>query len=233
MTRLLGMMHTDIIVQWRNRLYAIGIGLSVLIALGLLAAFEPRLIGFAMPQIFMFSIGGTALLYILGLMIFEKDEGTLYALLVTPLRHSEYLWSKLLTLALLAFVEAFVVLGLTVGFSGYQLGWVILGALLLAPIWTLIGMILVVRYDSITDALLPMVGFAVILQLPALHFSGLFVSDLWYLVPTTAPALLIRGGWLPLETWQIAYGIAYPLLVIALLYRWALRAFYTHIVLKG
>lgn len=233
MARLLGMMRTDVTVQWRNRLYYIGIALSVFVALGMTAAFAPTVLGFVLPQILTFTIGGTALMYILGMVIFEKDEGTLNALLVTPLTNGEYIWSKVVTLALLALVETLITLILTVGLQGYDIGYVVLGVVLMSPIWTLAGFILVVRYDSITDALLPMIVIVLGLQLPLLHFGGLVVSDLWYLIPMTAPITLLRGGWVPLEAWEIAYGVGYSVIAIYALYRWAVHAFYTHIVLKG
>ena len=72
-----------------------------------------------------------------------------------------------------------------------------------------------------------------ILQLPFIHFLGIAPSILWYIVPTTAPALLMFAAFKPIAAWEIAYAIGYSVLVISVLLWWALRAFYQNIVVRG
>ena len=81
--------------------------------------------------------------------------------------------------------------------------------------------------------ILPAATVLIILQLPWLGLTGILPSMLWYLIPTTAPTLLLMAAFEPIEPWQMAYGFGYSLAVIALLFWWARRAFYTNLILRG
>ncbi len=230
--RLTATMRLDMTVQWRNKFYYIGVGLSALIAFGLMRFISPQALGATLPMLFLFTVSGTTMLYVAGLVIFEKDERTLEAVTVSPIRLSEYMLSKLVTLTFLAVVESLVVVGLTYGLSGLNIGWLVLGVILLGAMLTLLGFIMVVRYDSITDFLIPAVVVNLVLQLPSLYFTGVSDSVLWLLLPTTAPTMLMWAAWWPVESWKLVYGVVYSLVIIAGLYRWALSAFNKHIVLR-
>ncbi len=230
--RMISTLRLDVTVQWRNRFYIIGIGLSLLMALGLAQFFPREAMGGLLPMLFLFAIGGTTMLYVAGLLIFEKDEHTLEAIIVTPVRVSEYLTSKIITLTFLATLESIVVVALTYGLADLNLGLLLAGLILMGVMLTLLGIILIVRYDSITDFLIPVVGLSLILQLPSLYFGGLSDTLLWLIVPTSAPTMLMWAAWFPVETWKIVYGIVYSLVIVAVLYRWALAAFHKHIVLR-
>jgi len=201
-----------------NRLYAVGIALSLLMGGGLALALNTESLKTALPMLFLFALGGTSLLYVLGLVVFEKDEGTLFALLVSPLTTHEYFMSELISLTGLALLESLIIVG---------------GVLLMGVMLTLMGFILIVRYNTLTDAFLPLLVAGLGLNLPALYFLDIVPNALILLVPSSAPTMLSWGAWHPLEAWEVAYGVGYSLLLIAGLYRWAMSAFYRHITLKG
>ncbi|NBC30350.1 MAG: hypothetical protein GVY29_10210 [Spirochaetes bacterium] len=84
MRRFISTLRTDVTTQLRNRLYAIGIGVALVI--GVLFAFIGDLgeeAGGSVPVLLLFVIGGSTLLYVGGMILFEKDEGTLNALIVS------------------------------------------------------------------------------------------------------------------------------------------------------
>ena len=121
MTRLLSTMKTDVMVQVRTNLYTIGIGAGVLVAIALSQLASPDLLVSLVPTLMLLVVGGSTLLYVSAMIIFEKDEGTLWAMIVSPVRPSEYLWSKIITLTALATLEAIIMIGgamLIMRFSG-------------------------------------------------------------------------------------------------------------------
>ena len=65
--RLLSTIRLDATIQWRNRFYIIGIGLSLLMALGLAQFMQPAAMGAILPMLFLFAIGGTTMLVMLTL----------------------------------------------------------------------------------------------------------------------------------------------------------------------
>lgn len=239
MSRLLSTMRTDVTVQMRNQLYAIGIGAGALVAVAISQLGSPTLLPAIVPTLMLLVVGGSTLLYVAGMILFERDEGTLDAVIVSPLRTAEYLGSKTLTLTALATLESIVMIGgamLIMGFAAPvtlpNIPVLLLGILAIGVIYTLIGIVLVVRYDKITDFLIPMSAVAVVLQLPFLHFLGWIEHPAFLLIPTSAPTMIMRGAYVGLAGWEWLYGIGYTAALIALLARWAQRAFETHITMK-
>ena len=79
------------------------------------------------------------------------------------------------------------------------------------------------------------ISFLALLFPPMLHLSGLYENIIFYLWPTQASLILFTGVFnaVSLELWEIVYGISYQIVWIGLLYFFAKKAFYKHIVLKG
>lgn len=240
MTRLLSAMKMDVTTQLRNNLYAIGIGVGVLVAVGLSQLAQPEQMFSLIPTLLLLVVGGSTLLYVAGLILFEKDEGTLNAVIVSPLRTAEYLWSKIITLTTLATLEAMTMIGgamlimsLAKPIEVPNLAILFIGIVLIGILYTLIGIVMIVQYDKITDFLLPMAGIAVILQLPFLHFLGLVETPLLLIIPTSAPTMIMQGAYIELTAVEWLYGIGYSTVWIIGLAIAAYRAFHTHIIMKA
>ena len=234
--RLAAALRTDALLQARNQLYGISIAVSVLSAFAL-AWLSPReqLHG-TVPLTVLAFAGGSTLLYVVAMIILERADGTLSAVIVSPLRPWEYLASKVLTLSFLAVLEgalitagALLLLGRT-GPVALPNGWIAVGLVALGVMHVLIGIILVVRYDRLLEALLPMSALALVLQLPAFYFVGASDSPLFLLVPSAMPTMLVRGAFVPLAPWEWAYALLGTGAVLAVLVPWALRAFDRHVV---
>ena len=239
MTRLLSAMKLDATVQVRTKLYNIGIFVGILVAIALSQLLTPEQLPIAIPTTMLLVIGGSTLLYVSGMIIFEKDEGTINATFISPLRPSEYLVSKVATLTTLATVESIVMIGGTVLIMSFtqevgipNLFILLVGIVAIGVIYTLIGIILVVRYDKITEFLIPMSGVAVILQLAFLYFIGFIESPIFLLIPVSAPTVIMQGAYIDLSAGEWLYGIAYTIAIIVGLSIWAYRAFQKHIVMK-
>ncbi|WP_342306171.1 ABC transporter permease [Methanolobus sp. ZRKC5] len=239
MNRLFSAVRTDVTVQLRNNLYTIGIIAGILVAVAISQVAGPDQLQSIVPALMLMVAGGSTLLYVAGMIIFEKDEGTLNAIIVSPLRTSEYLLSKVITLTALATLESFVMIGGTMLIMSFQdsvsfpnIPLLLIGIIAIGVIYTLIGIILIVRFDRITDFLIPMSVVAVLLQLPFLYFLGWIVHPLFLIIPTSAPAMLMLGAYVQLTSWQWTYATVYTGIQIAVLSVWASRAFKTHIILK-
>jgi len=94
MNRLLSSIRNDIIVQFRSNLYYIGIVVGVLIAFILGFIFTAEQLPTLIPSFMIIVGGGSTMLYIASLILFEKDQGTINAALVSPLKTSEYILSQ-------------------------------------------------------------------------------------------------------------------------------------------
>ncbi len=239
MIRLFSAIKTDVIVQVRNKLYAIGIGVAVLVAVMVAWLAEADQLPSVVPALMLLVIGGTTLLYVAGMILFERDEGTLHAVIVSPLRTSEYLWSKIITLTALATLESVTMIGgaMLLMSRSEVVTWpnipiLLLGILAIGVLYTLMGIVLIVRYDKITDFLIPMAALFSVLQVPFVHFWGVIEHPAFLIIPTSAPTMLMQGAFAPLAAWQWFYAIAYTAASIMGLTIWAYRAFNRHIIMK-
>ena len=178
------------------------------------------------------------IMFIGALVLFEKSENVLQALVITPMKTDDYLLSKVTSLTILSIISAAIFVALLNIFSGidFNISYLAISIILTSVMLILLGFILVSRVNSINEYLLAMaVAFLGLLFPPMLHLSGLYENVIFYLWPTQASFTLFTGVFnaTSLELWEIAYGIGYQLIWIGLLYFLARKAFYKHIVLKG
>jgi len=177
-------------------------------------------------------------MFIGALILFEKSENVLQALVITPMKVDDYLLSKITSLTILSIISAtiFVVLLNIFGGIDFNIAYLAISIILTSVMLILLGFILVSRVNSINEYLLAMiVAFLGLLFPPMLHLSGLYENVIFYGWPTQASFVLFIGVFnaTSLELWEIAYGIGYQIIWIGLLYFLAKKAFYKHIVLKG
>jgi fluoroquinolone transport system permease protein len=189
----------------------------------LLLFFDPAIIG---------------IMFVGALVLFEKSENVLQALVITPMKVDDYIISKILSLTILSLISAAIFIILLNIFSGvdFNILYLILGVLLTSVMLILLGFILVSRVNSINEYLLAMVvSFLGLLFPPMLHLSGLYENMMFYLWPTQASFILFEGVFNSsnLEFWEIIYGIVYQIIWIGIFYFLSKKSFYKHIVLKG
>ena len=189
----------------------------------MLLFFDPALIG---------------IMFIGALVLFEKSENVLQALVTTPMKVDDYLLSKITSLTILSIISASIFMILLNIFGGidFNILFLALGIILTSVMLVVLGFILVSRVKSINEYLLAMgISFLGLLFPPMLHLSGLYENVIFYLWPTQASFILLTGVFnaAGLELWEIVYGISYQVIWIVLLYFLAKKAFHKHIVLKG
>ncbi len=226
MTRVLHTFETDVVVQFRNGFY-IASGFILLIFGALLSQLpHDGSVDFArlLPAFVVSNLLMTTFYFVSALILLEKSEGTLQALTITPLRIGEYLWAKIGSLTLLASGEMLVLVVLANGFN-FQLVPLMVGMGLLGAVYTLIGVIAVVRYDSINQYMIPSAGLVTVLILPLIDQIDLWKSAVFYLHPIYAPMLVIRGAFSTISTAEMAFGLVGSLVWVAVLFVLAKRRF--------
>jgi fluoroquinolone transport system permease protein len=230
MTRLLSTAYWDIQLQLRNGFYHVTLFMVVFYAL-LLWQLPNAQTAWFLPALIINNLILNAFYFIGGLLLLEKNEGTLEAQIVTPLRSVEYLLSKVLTLTLLSLAENLALALLLYG-ARAQLLMLLPGIIGGSVLFALLGFIAVARYDSINEYLLPSIVYVTLFALPLLTYIGVPENALFYLHPLYPSFLLLRAGFQAIESWQLFYALLYGSLWVALLYRWSLRAFHQFVVTK-
>jgi fluoroquinolone transport system permease protein len=178
------------------------------------------------------------IMFVGALVLFEKSENVLQALVITPMKTDDYLLSKIISLTLLSLISGLIFMSLMKIFNNFSfnLFYLIIGIILTSVMLILVGFILVSRVNNINGYLLGMmIGFIGLTFPPLLQLFGLVENPIFYVWPTQASFILFEGVFnvSTLDIWEICYGIVYQLFWIILFYYLAKKSFYKHIVLKG
>lgn len=230
MTRLQTAVRWDVRLQFRNGFYYAAAFIAVIMTIILWQLPQAEL-----PTILpVFVLGNMTIgtfYFMAGLVLLEKGDGVLEGLIVTPLRQSEYLTAKLISLTLLTIVEN---VGIVTAVYGFHTNFLLLalGVGLMACFNILFGFIAVARYDSINRFLLPSILITLTLAMPLVDYLGFWRSPLLYLHPVQATLLLLKGAFQPIAPWQVVYGVLYAALWVGLLFKASQRIFYQFIILK-
>ena len=166
------------------------------------------------------------------LILFEKRENTFDAVVVTPLTSSQYLWSKGLSLTLIALVcgTGMAIAGRGIGFNPLILATAIILSSLL---FVFIGFAAVARVKTVNAYLFIVPMYLAPLNVPLLKLFGVIDSPVLYLFPTQASLILFQRAFEPGAVWELIYGIGFLTVCVAAIFKWALHSFDVYIRSPG
>lgn len=230
MTRLLSIARWDVRLQFRNGFYYVS-AFTAFFFIILLRSASGVDWGYWWPAIITANLTINAFYFMAGIVLLEKGEGTLEAQVVTPLRPWEILTSKVLTLGLLSLFETLAIVAVV---QGTEFNWILLvtGIVLYIAMLALYGFIVVVRYDSISEFLLPSVMWTMGFSLPLLYYFNVWRSWVMFIHPLQAILILLQSAFMSVPAWQIVYGIGYSLLWTGIALALSLRAFHRFVIAK-
>jgi fluoroquinolone transport system permease protein len=171
-------------------------------------------------------------IFIAALVLFEKGSGTIDALIVTPLRKTEYLLSKVISLGLIATVCSLV---MAIAGHGWRFNYFffIYGTVFTSSIFTLIGFIGVSRVKSMNQFVIIIPFFMIPFVLPLLNFFKLTSSWILYLIPTQSFLDLLWASFNAVPAGRIIFAMIYLPIWLGLVFNFALRAFDRNIIISN
>ena len=207
MSVFLTALRWDVVLQARNGLYWAS-AFVVLVIGGLLLA-VPEAVrsnqAAFVPPILVINLQITTFFFVAGLMLLERDEGTLTALAVSPLTPGGYLATRTISLTILAAVETIVLLWIAFDTVG---SWsVLIGTASLGVIYTGFGAGVGARYGS-NELLLPASVVVTLLLLPLIPHFGLGPRAPAMLHPIEPPLTLMRAGYSATSRSDLVFGLA-------------------------
>ncbi|HEX5994573.1 MAG TPA: hypothetical protein VFY84_05465 [Jiangellales bacterium] len=213
MSRLVAAARLEFRVELRSQIVAVAAAMCALWTVLLLALPGPAA-GTVAPLLLLLDTATFGALFIAALYLFERGEGALASLTVSPLRFGEYLGVKIGLLTGLS-VAAAVPIALAAATPLGRLWMVLLGVAVIAALVLALSFLLALPYDSFTGYLtVAPLMIAPVLAVPLAVLVGLLDHPLAYLIPSTAAATLIRAGVTgdPLPYVHIAVAVVFPLL---------------------
>ena len=237
--RLGAMLRADFKLQWRYGLWYAGffvIGLWVAVSYLVDLEYFERLL----PFIFFVDLAGFGFYLIGGMVLFERDDGVLNGLIVTPLRAVEYVTSRVMSMVLLSL---FICVATTIGvyalkgiwpFPAHVDFWALIVSVCLTSILiTLIGFIAVAPYEKISHFLVPSAMIMLVLQLPIFNFFGVFSSELYYVFPTQGALWQLQSAFGAVDESRLIPGTLYLIYWIGIGWIWSIQRFKHYIVGLG
>jgi len=170
---LVAALRWDVVLQARNGFYWASAFVVLIVGGLLLAVPQAARANDAVwvPAILAVNLQITTFFFVAGLMLLERDEGTLTALSVSPLTPAGYFAMRTVSLTILAAVEtiALILIAFHPGRS-----WLLLltGTMALGVIYTGLGAAIATRCASINAFLLPASLVVTLLLLPLLVHVG-------------------------------------------------------------
>jgi fluoroquinolone transport system permease protein len=234
MRRLLTALRWEATLQARHQFYALT-AIVALVWVALLhllpgaARADPALL---VPAFVLTNFQVTAFYFVAALVLLEKGQGVVHALVVTPLRPSEYLLAKALSLAALATAENGLVVLLVFG-RGVAWGWLLLGMAAMGVVYALLGLVAVARFAAINTFLMPSAGYLTLLTLPLLGYYGILPWWAFAPHPLMPPLVLVEAACRPVGGAMLGYGVLGSVAWLSLAFAWARRRLLRHVVSTG
>ena len=170
-------------------------------------------------------------IFIGALVLLEKQQAVIQSLFVTPLEPSQYIWSKTISLSLIAVCMSILVYLPVWHFTAYTLLLLACTAFT-AGTFVLLGLGLAVRVDTINQYFGLMMGASMLLILPVVPYMLLDQNPLFLFLPYVASLDLMLGARESLPLWRIFLDI---ILLVAwgyIAYKFAIRRVTRYLVYK-
>lgn len=229
--RLLNMFFCDLRFQFRHGFYYAYFFITVLyiVLLRLLPADFKQ--GVAVAVIFS-DASVLGFFFIGGIVLMERQQNMFESLFVTPLRLTEYLSSKILSLSLLALLVSSLII-----FAGYGVPphphFFFLGVASGSIFAILTGLLIGTRVRHLNAYFLLSMTYTPFFLLPLLDYFNLLKTPLSWIFPPFASILLISYGFQEPQPFKIAYALIFQILCSIGLFIWAKKWFRQYVITQA
>ncbi len=227
--RICQLIKMDIAFQFRHGFYYAYLFVTVLFSL--IIIFLP--LPFKQLTALFFILTDTSVLgffFIGGVLLLEKSQGLLNNTAVTPLRLTEYIFSKIISFLLLSLVSSLIIQSSTLQVPGNIVLFfftIIFSGLL----YTLFGLVLGSLAKSINQYFALSLCFVVLLIPSATYFLQWTPHEIFTLFPLTAIFLLIKSGIYatPISLWSISGLLLWNVLFFVFAYLALYKVIYSQV----
>ena len=231
MNRMVNAVKLDFRLQFRNGFYYAA-GAVVLVQVVFLSWLPPESRDWLLPVVLLGNMLINGFYFIGGLVLLEKAEGSLEALVVTPLKSHEYLAAKAISLCLLSLIESLIIVGVLRG-TNFGVIALVVGIVLTTAMLCQLGFLIVARYDSINEYLFPSFLWAVVISLPLLSYFGMWRSWVFYLHPVQSALVVLQSAVLPTSDNEWIYAVLYSVFWVGITFASCMQAFHRFVVSRA
>ncbi len=204
--RLINAIKYDILFQFRHGFYYAYLFIS-LVYIGILN-FIPDAVNTKASVIIILTDPSVLGAFFIGaIFILEKTQNTIEGLFTTPIKVSEYILGKILSLTMLSTLSCILIVLMG---SHEQINFFLflIGVILTSILFSLIGFILALYAKTVNQYFLYSM-LTIILSLPIFGYLNLFQTNVFYIFPLQATLLLIDGAYHSLSFLKFSYAFIY------------------------
>ena len=226
--RLLHAVWADMRFQMKQGIYFVYVIITIMYLI-ILSFLPADILKIALPLVVFSDPSVLGLFFIGGIILLEKIQGVLMVVVVSPLKTIEYIFSKIISLAVVSVFAAFVI----TAFSHYEsINWLILllSTLLTSGIFTLLGIMINAGCESVNQYILKTIPYMLLFVLPCFSLIEFPYSYLFTVVPSVAALRLMIGAYMGIPWYEALGLIVYLCGVSYFLLRWTVRVFENKIV---
>jgi fluoroquinolone transport system permease protein len=215
------LLKKEITLQWRQGFWLVYFVISAIYVVVLLNLPEKNRL---LVSLILILTDTTMLgvIFIGALVLLEKQQAVIQSLFVTPLEPSRYIWSKTISLSLIAICMSVLVYLPARTFNTYTP--LLLGTITFtAATFVMLGLGLAAKIDTINQYFGIQMGVSMLLILPVLPYMLLDQHPVFLFLPYVASLDLMLGARSPLPMWRILLDVILLLAWGYVAYRFALR----------
>jgi len=195
------LLKKDITLQWRQGFWLVYFIVSIIYVVVLLNI--PRETRITVSLIMILSdTTMLGVIFIGALILLEKQQGIIHSLFVTPLSPGQYIWSKTISLSLIALTMSSLIYLPVWNFSAYTL-LILLTTVLTAGIFAMLGLGVAAGVESINDYFGTLMGASLLIALPVVPYLLLDYHPAFLVLPYIASLDIMLGILDPLPAWRI------------------------------
>lgn len=185
------LLRLDVMLQIRSGFWIAAVFI-MLPWLGVLWPLTQERANFVTPAMIFLDISLTGTMLMAGSYFFQRREGSLYALVISPMKTWHWIGSKVVSLTAICMVMCVILVALKSGLSA-SWGPILLACLCINVQFALLGFLLAVPFEKFTSFLVANSLVFGLLEVPALAFFNI-ETPLYWLWPSHPSLLLLRGA---------------------------------------
>ena len=226
--RLLNAIKSDIRFQYKQGFYLIYLIITAMY-LVILSLVPENVLNIALPLIVFSDPSVLGLFFIGGIIMLEKGQGIIQVLVVSPLKTSEYIISKVISLSIISALAGIL---LTIFGSNSYPDWILLtiSIFLTSSIFTLCGIMINAGCNNVNQYIIKTIPYMLLLVLPCFSLLGFKYSYLFYIFPSVSALKLMLGAFMGIATVEAVLLILFLLFVNYLLFLKSVKIFENKIV---
>jgi len=191
--RLISATLADMRFQLKHGFYLVYVIITIMYLI-ILSFLPENIFSVALPLVVFSDPSVLGLFFIGGIILLEKGQGVLMVLVVSPLRSSEYILAKVISLTLISLLAAFAI----TFFSHYPtVNWLLLliSTILTSSVFTLMGIMINAGCNTVNQYMLKTIPYMLLFILPCFSLLGFPYSWVFTIIPSVAALKLMLGAY--------------------------------------